>query len=267
MLFDSTLDGLFVVDSETMKVVLANESGMRMAKIYGVDSLTDLNIADMVEFFHPEDRDRVIKTIAEDMFEKDLRQINEFRMLTKDGREMWISAVGTRTKYQGKLAGLVSMRDITERKQMEEELRRLSDAVKMTSESIAIADLKGRIVDINEAGLRMYGLDDRADLVGKNPFDIIVPEDQPKALENMSKIVETGSVKGIEYHIMRKDGKKALIETSVSLIKGKGENRRVLWPWPGTSLNVGGWKKNSRRARRSIAVLLRQRVQEWPPQT
>jgi PAS domain S-box-containing protein len=226
VLFDSTLDGLFVIDAESMRIILANEAGIRMARMFGFDSATDMNIA---ELFHPDDRDRVLKTIAEDMFEKDLRQINEFRMLIKDGGEMWISAVGTRTKYQGKLAGLVSMRDITERKQMEEELRRLSDAVKMTSESIAIADLKGRIVDINEAGLRMYGLDDRADLVGKNPFDIIVPEDQPRALENMSKIVETGSVKGIEYHIMRKDGKRALIETSVSLIKGeRGEPKGIV---------------------------------------
>jgi PAS domain S-box-containing protein len=220
VLFDSTLDGLFVVDSETMKVVLANESGMRMAKIYGFDSLTDLNIADMVEFFHPEDRDRVIKTIAEDMFEKDLRQINEFRMLTKDGREMWISAVGTRTKYQGKSAGLVSMRDITKRKQMEEELRRLSDAVKMTTDSVAVTDMRGRILDINEAGLRMYGLSDRADFVGRNPLDAIAPEDRRKALENMAKLVETGQVNNIEYHVLRKDGSKIFIETSVSVIKG-----------------------------------------------
>ncbi len=131
---------------------------------------------------------------------------------------------------EGKPVGILGVaRDITERRKMEEELRRLSDAVKMTTESVAIADLRGRIVDINEAGLRMYGLENRADLVGKNPFDIIVTEDRPKALENMSKIVETGSVKDIEYYINRKDGKRALIETSVSLIRGKeGEPKGIV---------------------------------------
>lgn len=131
---------------------------------------------------------------------------------------------------EGKPVGILGVaRDITERRNMEEELRRLSDAVKMTTESVAIADLRGRIVDINEAGLKMYGLENRADLVGKNPFDIIVTEDQPKALENMSKIMETGSVKGIEYYINRKDGKRALIETSVSLIRGEeGEPKGIV---------------------------------------
>ncbi len=45
----------------------------------------------------------------------------------------------------------------------------------------------------------------------------------------MSKIVETGSVKDIEYHITRKDGSEALIETSVSLIRGeKGEPKGIV---------------------------------------
>jgi PAS domain S-box-containing protein len=134
------------------------------------------------------------------------------------------------TDGNGEPTGYMAVsRDITERKRMEEELRLLSDAVRMTSESIAITDLNGIIVDINEAGLIMYGLDDKADLVGKNPFDIIVPEDQAKALENVARIVETGSLQNIEYHIMTKDRRRALIETSVSLIRGeKGEPKGIV---------------------------------------
>lgn len=57
------------------------------------------------------------------MFENDLRQIEEFKAITADGSEIWISTVGTRTEYQGKLAGLVSIRDITESKLMAKQLR------------------------------------------------------------------------------------------------------------------------------------------------
>jgi len=39
------------------------------------------------------------------MSEKDLRRVNEFRTMTKDGREIWVSSVGARTVYQGRLAG------------------------------------------------------------------------------------------------------------------------------------------------------------------
>lgn len=154
---------------------------------------------------------------------------DEFELVRKDGSRVSVEISTYPIGEGAKLEVIGIARDITERKRMEEELRLLSDAVRMTSESIAITDLNGIIVDINEAGLKMYGLDDKADLVGKNPFDIIVPEDQAKALENVARIVETGSLQNIEYHIMTKDRRKSLIETSVSLIRGrKGEPKGIV---------------------------------------
>jgi signal transduction histidine kinase len=49
-----------------------------------------------------------------------LRQVNEFRIVTKDGREIWINAVGARIELGGKPAGLVSCVDITEQKRQRE---------------------------------------------------------------------------------------------------------------------------------------------------
>jgi two-component system NtrC family sensor kinase len=117
-LFESTLDGLFVIDAETMKIVLANEAA---AKMYGFDSVEDTVGANPLDFVSPEDRERIVKIVFEDMFQKDPRQVNEFRTMTKDGREIWISALGLRTEYQGRLAGLISLRDITKHKQMEDQ--------------------------------------------------------------------------------------------------------------------------------------------------
>jgi len=145
----------------------------------------------------------------------------ELEILAKKGHRVLLE-VSTRLIYQGgKPVGVQGIgRDITERKKMEQELRLLSDAVRMTTDSVAITDMGGRILDINEAGLRMYGLGDRADFVGQNPLDAIAPEDRRKALENMAKIMETGQVNNIEYHVLRKDGSRIFIETSVSVIKG-----------------------------------------------
>ncbi|MBN1384333.1 MAG: PAS domain S-box protein [Elusimicrobia bacterium] len=121
ILFDSTLDGMFVLDAETMKIVLINRA---LEKMYKFDSMNDAIGKSPLDFIHPEDRDRAGKTIIKDMFENDLRQVNEFRTIRKDGKEIIISAVGTRTEYQGKLAGLVSIHDVTERKKSEEQIRR-----------------------------------------------------------------------------------------------------------------------------------------------
>jgi len=101
--------------------VLANQAVLRM---YGFNSVDDIIGVNPFDFIPPEDRERVFKIIAKDMFENNLQQINEFRTITKDGREIWISAVGVRTEYRGKLAGLVSFRDITELKRLQEQLIR-----------------------------------------------------------------------------------------------------------------------------------------------
>jgi len=58
------------------------------------------------------------------LFEKNVHEVIELRCATKDGRLVWLSAIGVRTEYQGKPAGLVSLRDITKQKLAEEQLRR-----------------------------------------------------------------------------------------------------------------------------------------------
>jgi len=124
-LFGSTLDGVFVIDAETMRIVLANEA---VANLFGFDSAEDVIGIYPLTFVLPVDKDRVNRIIVEDMFAKDLRQVNEFRTITRDGREIWIRAVGARINYQGRLAGLVSLCDITERKRAEEERVRVEVA-------------------------------------------------------------------------------------------------------------------------------------------
>src|SRR2546425_354391 len=79
------------------------------------------------------------------------------------------------------------VRDITERKRAEEALLRLSSAVRIATDSIVITDLEGRIVEVNDATLKMYGTADKEDLLGKSAFDLIVPEDRVKAFAGMEE--------------------------------------------------------------------------------
>lgn len=176
----------------------------------------------LYERIHPDDMPRVAQLFSEFLSNFGGTLHTEVRAQHKDGSWRHIEAIGQNLLENPIVKGIVvNLRDITERKRMEEELRRLSDAVRMTTESVAITDMRGRILEINEAGLNMYGLSDEADFKGKNPLEAIAPEDRSRALENMAKILETGRVTGIEYHVLRKDGSKILIETSVSLIKGE----------------------------------------------
>ncbi|MCG2811930.1 MAG: response regulator, partial [Candidatus Aminicenantes bacterium] len=100
------------------------------------------------------------------------------------------------------------------------EIKKLSDAVKASTESIVISDLEGKIADVNEATLRMYGAGNKEDLVGKSSFDLIAPEDRQKAVAGMEEALEKGYIKDREYHVITNDGSRLPVEMSVSIMKG-----------------------------------------------
>jgi PAS domain S-box-containing protein len=122
-LFENTLDGILVIDAQSMKVVLANQAA---ASMFALGDIKNAIGVDPLEFVHPDDKDSTLRAIAHDTLEKDLRQTNELRVVSRDGRESWVSAHAVRTQYQGRLAALVSLRDITKRKEAEQEVRRLN---------------------------------------------------------------------------------------------------------------------------------------------
>jgi two-component system NtrC family sensor kinase len=116
-LFDSTIAGTLVIDAETKKIVLGNQVA---AEMFGFNSVKEAVGINLLDFIPLTDKERVLEVIVKDMLEQDLRQVNEFRIVTKDGREMWINAVGARIELGGKPAALVSCVDITEHKQQRE---------------------------------------------------------------------------------------------------------------------------------------------------
>jgi len=140
-LFESKLEGVVVMD-ETMKLLLANKAA---AEMFGFDSVEELLEVNLFDYIPPEERARVLKIITKDMFENNLQQVNEFRLMNKSGKEIWISAVGTLTEYQGKVAGLISFRDITERKRMEKELREAQEQLVRSEKLAAIGQLAGGV--------------------------------------------------------------------------------------------------------------------------
>lgn len=140
----------------------------------------------------------------------------------KKGKEKYLECSASLLKTGNKISEImVIARDVTERKKIEEELIRLSNAVKMSTDSIVISDLKGNIIDVNEATLKMYGTDDKKYLIGKSSLNLIAPEDRKRALAGMTETLKRGYVKGREYCIVTKDGDTIPVEMNVAIMKDK----------------------------------------------
>ncbi|HEV8713437.1 MAG TPA: PAS domain-containing sensor histidine kinase [Candidatus Binatia bacterium] len=115
-------------------------------------------------------------------------------------------------------------KEIAERKRIEETLLRLSNAVQMSTDSIVITDLEGKIVELNEATLRMYRTAHKEDLVGKSAFELIAPEDREEALAAMAEVLEKESVNNRKYAVIVKDGSTLPVEMNVALMKDAAGN-------------------------------------------
>ena len=118
-LFDQKLDGVVVLDQD-LKILLANSAA---AEIFGFEAAEEINGLGFLDFVAEEEEDG-FRFLMKSIFEYDLRQINEVRCIKKTGAQIWIALICHTIAYQGKLAGLVSFRDITVEKQAEEKLRK-----------------------------------------------------------------------------------------------------------------------------------------------
>lgn len=213
-LFENTIDGMVVIDHQTMKVVLANETAVRM---YGFDPSDDIDQIDLLDHVHPDDRESALKSLAEDMFGKDLRRVVEFRTLTRDGKVKWVSGLGTKIIYHGKTAGLVSFRDITAQRQAEDALReseeRFRILVDSTQEMVQSVANDGRFIFVNKAWHNTLGYT-KKDLKGLTLQDMIHPDSRRHCNELFQKVLQGETVKIIEAIFQAKDGSEIHVEGS-----------------------------------------------------
>ncbi|RLC47968.1 MAG: hypothetical protein DRH57_03050 [Candidatus Cloacimonadota bacterium] len=153
ILFENMLNGIIVIDAETMKILIANQTAVKM---YGFDSVKDAIGQNSLDFIHPKHKERALNIIVKDMFENDLHQLNEFCTITRDGREIWINAIGKRIEYQGRLAGLISIREITDSKRAKDLIVAQRDLGLAIGRSVGLEETLRLCVD---TAIRISGMD------------------------------------------------------------------------------------------------------------
>src|SRR5437867_6175427 len=106
-----------------------------------------------------------------------------------------------------------------ERRRAQEEFIHFSSAIQMSIDSIVLTDIEGKIIEANDATLAMYGTTDKGDLIGKSAFELIAPDDRPRAFAGMGEVLEKGYIKSREYRVISKSGSTIPVEMSAALVK------------------------------------------------
>jgi|WetSurSiteA1Bulk_404760.scaffolds.fasta_scaffold08304_2 PAS domain S-box-containing protein len=174
---------------------------------------------------HPEDVERVI-TISQEVVKTGELRREQYRHLKKDGQYIWVETVGKVIKNEltGNIEDIICVvRDITERKRIEEILKASEEKYRTLAENstdaIVMADKERRIVSCNQAFHKLFGYD-KDEVEGKSA-KIFHPSDESFNAygELVYPIVNKTGFFRTEWDFMRKDGTVLPVELVTSAIK------------------------------------------------
>jgi PAS domain S-box-containing protein len=172
---------------------------------------------------HPEDRERVLGEWAQAVRDGKPTQA-EFRFLRPDGSVRWLQGSAIRFEQaNGAGAGYIgTIADITTRKRVENELRRLASIVETSQDAIISKDLNGVITSWNSAAARLYGYT-AAEAIGQ-PVTMLIPAERRDEEPGIMRRIRAGErIEHYETVRRRKDGSYVDISLSVSpLLDEKG---------------------------------------------
>lgn len=143
--------------------------------------------------------------------------------IRKDKKEIWVEVhvSAIRDELENVKYLLVVSRDVTDRielqnslKESEEKFRSIFDS---TKDAIFIHDSKtGIILDVNEAMLKMYGYDDKKDVVGHDVSKFSAPEYTEERAFSLIKDARHGKFPTFEWLARKRDGSRFWVEVSLS---------------------------------------------------
>jgi len=110
-------------------------------------------------------------------------------------------------------------------KQAQEALRDSEEKLRLIfaliPDNVTVIGMNGKIMDVNDAGVRLFGGTSKNDFIGRNGFNYIASSSKEKALSDFPNIFKNKTGGPKEYRICKDDGSEFDGEVSVSLISDK----------------------------------------------
>ena len=104
-------------------------------------------------------------------------------------------------------------------KDLRESEERSKSILTASPDAISVTDLEGNIVECTEQAWKTYRSSSRADLIGKNAFELVADKDRERARDSLEKALADGLVKNVEYTLTTQGGYEYPAEISASVVR------------------------------------------------
>jgi diguanylate cyclase (GGDEF)-like protein/PAS domain S-box-containing protein len=219
-----------VVENSSEIVTIVDPDGtLRYAnpawgRVLGYDPDEAVGTMNVLDHVHPDDLTHVLEETEEALSEGGIiTNEAEYRFRHADGSWRWMESVGTYLLDDPAVGGVVMVsRDVTERKDIKETLRRSDELFRRSfrdaAVGMALVATDGRFLQVNRSLCEILGYPE-VELLGKTFQDITHPDDLKKDLDHLGRML-AGEVRTyqVEKRYLHQEGHVIWILLGVSMV-------------------------------------------------
>lgn len=186
------------------------------------------------DLLHPDDAEKVKEVLQEYLGKPGSKPPRiEYRVRAQDGTLRYFEAISTNLLHDPSVGGIVvNARDVTERKQAEEEIRRAEEKYRgifeNAVEGIYQVTVEGRMLTANPAMARILGYESPEDLTGSVTDVTEQLYVDPGDREEFQRLMMLGgAVNGFETEMYRKDGRIVAVSFAARVLRDPSTGEHV----------------------------------------
>jgi len=212
-IFENAPEAIFIFDIQSQRILDCNPFTCNWLE-YSREEVLSMRVRDIFASGIREISENIQKAILEGGVHN-----QESRFRKKGGSIVDAEISGTLIDYQGQKCYTALVRDITERKQVEE-LTRYKALFANVNDPVFINDFNGLFLEANDVACSCFGYSHRI-LLQKRLGDLVVPE-QRRVLQQVNLRIPKERELQFELGIVTKNGKSIPFEFNSKLIQFKG---------------------------------------------
>ncbi len=198
-----------------------NAAGIAMLRVKNADAVVGHSVYALMA---PEYR-TAFRQLVENVCQLGHKSYLEFEIIGQD-RRRWLEIHAVPLCQDGVMVQLAVTRDITERKNTQQQILEQAALLDVATDAIVVRDIHNRILFWNKAAERLYGWQ-RAEVMGLNTSDFLY-KDTSRQLEDALMAVANQSEWHGELQQVTKDGKQITVESRWTLVRDEREQPKSI---------------------------------------